>query len=106
MGYQGVGTSGGDIQRYSPSGSYVVFDGERVDIRAGVTTISGYSAHAGRDDLLRFVRRMRRWPAEIVLVHGDDHARRALKQGLEAMAAQTDKQVAVILPVVSDLSVQ
>lgn len=106
VGYQGAGTPGRDIQRYGPAGGYVLLDGERIDIRAGVTTISGYSAHAGRDDLLRFVRRMRRWPAEIVLVHGDDHARRALQEGLEAMAAQTDKQVAVILPAVSDLSVQ
>ncbi len=98
VGYQGAGTPGRDIQRYGPAGGYVMLDGERIDIRAGVTTISGYSAHAGRDDLLRFVRRMRRWPGEIRLVHGDDHARRALKQGLEAMAQRRGRGARVILP--------
>ncbi|WNK21230.1 MBL fold metallo-hydrolase [Halomonas piscis] len=98
VGYQGAGTPGRDIQRYGPAGGYVVLDGERIDIRAGVTTISGYSAHAGCDDLLRFVRRMRRWPGEIRLVHGDDHARRALKQELEAMAQKRGENARVMLP--------
>lgn len=98
VGYQGAGTPGRDIQRYGPAGGYVMLDGQRFDIRAGVTTISGYSAHAGRDDLLRFVRRMRRWPAEVRLVHGDDHARRALKLKLEAMAQRAGTKLEVTLP--------
>lgn len=79
VGYQGAGTPGRDIQRYGLNGGYVMLDGERVDIRAGVTTISGYSAHAGRQDLLNFIKRIRRWPQEVRLVHGDDRARQALK---------------------------
>lgn len=98
VGYQGAGTPGRDIQRYGPAGGYVILDGERMDIRAGITTISGYSAHAGRGDLLNFIKRMRRWPREIRLVHGDDHARRALKEELEAMARKAGRPVRVTLP--------
>lgn len=95
VGYQSTCTPGRDIQRYGPQGGYVPLGGERIDISAGVTTISGYSAHAGCDNLLRFVRRMRRWPSEIRLLHGDDHTRQALKNGLEAMAEKAGKVLAV-----------
>ncbi|UXZ55074.1 MBL fold metallo-hydrolase [Halomonas sp. 7T] len=98
VGYQGAGTPGRDIQRYGPQGGWVTLDGERYDIRAGVTTISGYSAHADQQDLLNFIKRMRQWPKEIRLVHGDDSARQALKGSIEAMAAKHHRSVVVSLP--------
>ena len=98
VGYQGAGTPGRDIQRYGPGGGWVELDGERVDIRAGITTISGYSAHAGQRDLLNFIKRMRRWPREIRLVHGDDHARQALQAAIEAMAQKAGRTIKVVLP--------
>ncbi|WP_447553416.1 MBL fold metallo-hydrolase [Vreelandella sp. EE22] len=98
VGYQGEGTPGRDIQRYGPQGGWVTLDGERVDIRAGVTTISGYSAHADQGDLLRFIKRMRHWPRKVHLVHGDAWAREALKSALEAMAGQQGKVLDVTLP--------
>lgn len=98
VGYQGAGTPGRDIQRYGPEGGWVELDGERIDIRAGITTISGYSAHAGQRDLLNFIKRMRRWPREVRLVHGDDHARHALKDAINDMAGKTGRQVNVVLP--------
>ncbi|GAB6039800.1 MBL fold metallo-hydrolase [Endothiovibrio diazotrophicus] len=82
VGYQAAGTPGRTIQRYGPRHGWVELDGERYDIAAGVHTLSGYSAHADRDDLIRFVRRMRRKPREIRLVHGDDEAKRALAGAL------------------------
>ncbi|WP_440995007.1 MBL fold metallo-hydrolase RNA specificity domain-containing protein [Arhodomonas sp. SL1] len=82
VGYQAEGTPGRDIQRYGPDGGWVELDGERYDIRAGVATISGYSAHADRDDLIRFVRRMKRPPGEIRIVHGEPQARAALGEAL------------------------
>lgn len=81
-GYQAQGTPGRDIQRYGPQGGWVMLDGERIDIRACVETVSGYSAHADQHDLLNFVRRMRQPPHEIRLVHGDSHAQAALKATL------------------------
>ena len=77
-GYQAAGTPGRDIQQYGPKGGYVVLDGQRIDIRAGVHTLGGFSAHADQSDLLRFVGRVRQSPAQIRIVHGDDSAKRAL----------------------------
>ncbi len=82
VGYQAAGTPGRDIQRYGPRGGWVELEGRRHTIRAGVHTLPGYSAHADRDDLVRFVRRMRRKPAEIRLVHGEAGAKAALADGL------------------------
>lgn len=86
VGYQAQGTPGRDIQTYGPRGGWVELDGQRYDIRAEVQSISGYSAHADRKDLVNFVRRMRYWPKEVRLVHGERRAQEALKAELEAMA--------------------
>ncbi|QEQ95994.1 MBL fold metallo-hydrolase [Neptunomonas concharum] len=85
VGYQAQGTPGRDIQTYGPKGGYVYMDGERVDIRAGVHTISGYSAHADQSNLVRFVKRIYRKPHEIRIVHGDDEAKQALARELAAI---------------------
>lgn len=92
VGYQAKGTPGRDIQRFGPgfkeSGrlGYVEFGaGERVDIRAGVYTLGGYSAHAGQRDLVNFVKRMRVRPGVVRIVHGDDGAKLALKGLLEGL---------------------
>jgi len=84
IGYQAAGTPGRAVQQYGPTGGYVVLDGRRYDIAARVHTIGGYSAHADRTNLVNFVRRMRRKPAEIRLVHGDPSARAALEAALTA----------------------
>ncbi len=88
VGYQAQGTPGREIQKYGPRGGYVMLDGERVDINAGVHTISGYSAHADQANLVRFVKRIRKTPREIRLVHGDDGAKKALAGKLKAVAPQ------------------
>ncbi len=82
VGYQARGTPGSAIQAFGPQGGYVVLDGERYEIRAGVHSLSGYSAHADQNDLVRFITRMRHWPREVRLIHGDPHARHALAQRL------------------------
>lgn len=78
VGYQARGTPGHAIQTYGPRGGYVDLDGERIDIRARIHTLGGYSAHADQNDLIRFVKRMRHLPAEVRLIHGDAEARGAL----------------------------
>ena len=83
VGYQERGTPGHAIQAYGPRGGYVELDGERVDIRAGIHTLSGYSAHADRDDLTRFVTRMRHLPGEVRLVHGEDGVRAEFARHLQ-----------------------
>lgn len=58
-----------------------------IRIRAGVHSASGYSAHADRNGLARFITRMRFPPREIRLVHGDELARNALASYLTEKTA-------------------
>lgn len=78
VGYQAAGTPGRAIQQYGPRGGYVDLDGARIEIRAGIHSVSGYSAHADRDDLTRFITGMRHLPEEVRLIHGEDSVRAAL----------------------------
>ncbi|MCG4455179.1 MBL fold metallo-hydrolase [Pseudomonas sp. MMS21-TM103] len=71
IGYQAQGTPGRAIQMYGERGGYVYFDGERYKIGAKINTIGGYSAHADQKGLLGFVRRMRSWPSQVRIVHGE-----------------------------------
>jgi metallo-beta-lactamase family protein len=96
-GYQAKGTPGRDIQRYGPKGGWVMLDGQRIDIRARVETVSGYSAHADQHDLLNFVRRMRYPPTEVRLVHGDADAQAALKAKLLEWAEGAGHEMSVTL---------
>ena len=63
-----------------------------------VASIGGYSAHADQQNLLSFVRGMKRWPRQIRVVHGDDEARRAFKLLLESTAKRAGKEMEVLLP--------
>ena len=78
VGYQAKGTPGHAIQTYGPKGGYVDLDDERIDIRAGITSIGGYSAHADHKGLVEFVTGMQQWPTEIRVVHGEAEAKRVL----------------------------
>ncbi|WP_309651609.1 MBL fold metallo-hydrolase RNA specificity domain-containing protein [Halomonas koreensis] len=70
---------------------------QRVDIRARIETVSGYSAHADRHDLLNFVKRMRHPPRHVRLVHGEPHTQQALKAEIERWAEQAGHDVEVTL---------
>jgi metallo-beta-lactamase family protein len=90
VGYQARGTPGRIIQQYGPKKGYVILDSQRYDIKAGVYTIGGYSAHADQRNLIRFVKGMRRHPIEIRLVHGDRNAQRSLQKILAQAFPKTD----------------
>ncbi|WP_312257197.1 MBL fold metallo-hydrolase [Stutzerimonas nitrititolerans] len=83
VGYQAKGTPGHAIQAYGPKGGYVDLDGERFDIRAGISSIGGYSAHADQNGLVDFVTGMQQWPTEIRVVHGEQRAKEALAKALK-----------------------
>lgn len=95
VGYQAQGTLGRDIQKYGPGNGYVDIDGKSYDIRAAVHTLSGYSAHAGQRDLLNFVKRMRRKPSEIRIIHGEDGAKKALQRKYQEMLGD---ETQVVIP--------
>ena len=82
VGYQARGTLGRQIQQYGPSGGYVFIDGEKLTVNAGVHTISGYSAHADQSNLVNFIKRIRKGPEKVIIVHGDDDAKESLKDKL------------------------
>jgi len=99
VGYQASGTVGRKIQKYGATkNGYVDLDGQRYMIKAGVDTITGYSAHADQKDLLNFIKRMRYWPVEIRLVHGQEEARQALKTEIESVYRQKGIKVKVEKP--------
>jgi len=87
VGYQAKGTPGHEIQTYGPKGGYVYLDGERIHIRAGITSIGGYSAHADQKGLVGFVTGMQEWPGEIRIVHGEAQAKRVLVSSLQKQYA-------------------
>jgi len=88
VGYQAQGTLGRDIQKYgtkSDKSGYVFIDGKRINIKASVHTISGYSAHADQNGLINFVKRMRHQPQHIKIVHGDEDAKQVLAEQYQEM---------------------
>jgi len=80
VGYQAISTIGRKIQKYGPQNGYVQIDNKKYTIAAGVETISGYYAFAGQDNLLRFIKGIRKKPSLIRLVHGEPHVQEALKE--------------------------
>ncbi len=94
-GYQAAGTPGRDIQAYgSKPGGHVQLDGQRFDIRAGIHTLGGFSAHADQKDLLNFVGRIPQPPRQVRIVHGDDGAKNTLAQRIRALG----KNIEVVIP--------
>ncbi|MCE0557340.1 MBL fold metallo-hydrolase [Motilimonas sp. E26] len=94
VGYQARGSLGRDIQQYGPTGGYVFIDDKRIDIKAGVHTLSGYSAHADQKDLLNFVKRMRKPPKLIKIVHGDEEAKAELARLYRDLLPECDVVIA------------
>lgn len=96
VGYQAAGTPSQAIQIYGPKGGYVDLDGERFDIRAGVASIGGYSAHADQQGLVEFVTGMQQWPTEIRIVHGERAVKQQLSSQLFRQYKKSGKSVRLI----------
>ena len=78
VGYTAAGTPGRAIQQQAARNGTVHLDGRQCTVRAGVHTLSGYSAHADQQGLLDWVAAMPQPPRTIKLVHGETAARTAL----------------------------
>jgi len=96
VGYQAKGTPGHAIQTYGPKGGYVNLDGKSFDIRAGISSIGGYSAHADQNGLVDFVTGMQQWPTEIRVVHGEQKAKQALAAQLRKQYEQLKRPLDMI----------
>ncbi|MFQ5737179.1 MAG: MBL fold metallo-hydrolase RNA specificity domain-containing protein [Thermodesulfobacteriota bacterium] len=75
VGFQARGTLG---RKIVDGERLVNILGEEVAVRASVYTINGFSAHAGRDGLLRWLGGFNDSP-EVFLVHGEEESRKALE---------------------------
>lgn len=94
VGYQASGTIGRIIQKYGPKNGHVTIGDKTITINAQVHTISGYSAHADKQDLLRFVAGIKQKPKQIRIVHGDNNAKRELRNQLK----RDYPEISVIIP--------
>ncbi|NOU35850.1 MAG: MBL fold metallo-hydrolase [Kiritimatiellaceae bacterium] len=79
VGYQAVGTLGRVIQDQPAE---VRIFGEMQPMRARVEKISGFSAHADRDELLRWITMLRKAPRRVFITHGEPEAANAFKKFL------------------------
>lgn len=80
VGFQAVGTRGRILQEGARS---VKIFGEYVAVRARVEDLTGLSAHADGDELVRWVRSAPRPPKQIFIVHGEPAGASALRGRLE-----------------------
>jgi metallo-beta-lactamase family protein len=96
-GYQVNGTLGAAIQSHGQKGGYVEID-ERLAVRANITTIGGYSAHADQQGLGDFVTGMNEWPKEVRLVHGDAQAKKVLRSVLQRKYLLVKRSLKVVIP--------
>ncbi len=77
VGYQAKGTPGRRIIE------------KKIPVKAGIHTLTAYSAHADQRMLVDWVHAMPEPPGEIRLVHGEKHARRALGLALGLTAGNS-----------------
>ena len=75
VGYQGHGSLGRRLVDGEP---FVRIHGEKIAVKAGVHTLSGFSAHAGQTDLLTWFEAIAPSKPRVVLTHGENGPRREL----------------------------
>ncbi|KAF0254185.1 MBL fold metallo-hydrolase RNA specificity domain-containing protein [Pseudomonas putida] len=99
VGYQAKGTPGAVIQASEGAQGFVQIDldGSLYEVRAKVVTLSGYSGHADQAGLVNFVQGMSESPGTIVLVHGEQRAKVALKQALQGSQIPQPKRGRVVI---------
>lgn len=96
-GYQGQGTLGRVI---IDGASPVRIFGDQLTVRAAIVHLSGFSAHAGQDELLRWLGTSGSTRAHVYLVHADPPSAEALavalrQRGLAATVAQRGMTVTI-----------
>jgi metallo-beta-lactamase family protein len=80
-GYQGEGSRGRQLQEGAKT---INIFGHDIPVEAKIFTINGLSAHADKDELLRWVEGFKKPPKQTFVVHGEAESANALAQTLEA----------------------
>ncbi len=79
VGYMGEGTLG---RKLSEGARQVYIFNDPIAVRADVHHLDGFSAHAGREELIRWLSKVAPSKPRVALTHGDDGPRASLAQGL------------------------
>lgn len=97
VGYQAKGTPGAVIQASQGAEGFVQIDldGRMYEVRAKVMSLEGYSAHADQAALVDFARGQGSAAREVVLVHGEERAKRALAGALQRAYEATNEALTV-----------
>jgi predicted metal-dependent RNase len=69
VGYQADGTLGRKIQNGADT---IQVNGERVEMNMDVATVSGFSAHSDRQQIINFCRNLRSSPNRVLTNHGEE----------------------------------
>jgi metallo-beta-lactamase family protein len=81
VGYQSVGTRG---RRLLDGEKELRIHGQQISCRAEISSVSGFSAHADWQEMLRWMDGFHHPPAQTLLVHGDPAALLGLKSKLDS----------------------
>lgn len=81
VGYQSVGTRGRRMLDGEPT---IRLHGQDVPVRATLVQVSGFSAHADADEVLRWMDGFQHPPKQTLLVHGEPEALEALRRRVQA----------------------
>ncbi len=79
-GYQAAGTRGRTLQDGAET---VKIHGQQIDIRANVATLHGLSAHADRNEVIRWLSEIANKPKQAFAVHGEPGATEAMVQNIQ-----------------------
>lgn len=80
VGFQGRGTLG---RQLVDGAKKVRIYGETIAVKARIHTINGFSAHAGRGDLLRWHDHFTKGNPQTMLVHGEEEPMKSLARAIE-----------------------
>ncbi|MHC4756580.1 MAG: MBL fold metallo-hydrolase RNA specificity domain-containing protein [Planctomycetota bacterium] len=89
VGYQAVGTLGRSLVE---GDKHVRILGEKRDIKAKIVRINGFSAHADKEELLKWLKELKKPPRKVFVVHGEENS---AKEFGEYIHQQTGWDVAV-----------
>ncbi len=81
VGYQAEGTLG---RRLLDGAKSVKIMDRQLDVRARVKSLDAFSAHAGRGEILKWLRSFKEFPGQIFLNHGEPNASRALAEAIRS----------------------
>jgi metallo-beta-lactamase family protein len=79
VGYQAEGTIG---RRLLDGAKILKIMNKQLDVRARIESLDAFSAHAGRNEILGWLRAFKKFPSQIFLNHGEPYATRAIADAI------------------------